>query len=104
MRTVVGATAALCVAAVLAGIVMLVTSGEREPRWWAGWVLVALALVVAVGCLRHGARHEHERGRGPAIAAVILALPAFILGTHAAVTRCAPGALLCNDLGFEEDR
>ena len=106
-RVAVGLAAVAAVAVAIAGVVVLLTSFKREPVWWAGWGLVLLALVAAVGCLRHGARNEHERGRWPAVVALLIGLPVFLSATYGAGTDgCRLGAVAigCVDIGREPDR
>ena len=51
----------------------------HDGRAWLGTALAAAAGLVAVFCVRHGYRHEHERGRAVAILAVIVALAGLVV-------------------------
>jgi cytochrome bd-type quinol oxidase subunit 2 len=74
-RAVAGAAAwAAMLLAIAAGVAGLPDAGrELTGRAWAGIVLALLALLCGVGSIRHGSRHEHERGRLAAGVAVFVA-------------------------------
>lgn len=81
----------------VAGVAVLVSIQHLAPRWWAAWTGLLAVCVVAAGCVRHGVRHEHERGRAFAIVALVIAVPALIIGTwgglvHGCPSEHAPGA------------
>lgn len=70
----------------VAAAVLGVPGAEREltGRAWAGIVLALLALLCGAVSIRHGSRHEHERGRlvaGVAVFAAGVVLP-FILAVR----------------------
>lgn len=78
MRRVVGIVAVVALVEALAGAVVVLTAldlGDRDgARLGVGVALVGMGLAKAVGSLWHGARHHHERGRGVAIATVLVAV------------------------------
>lgn len=59
------------------------------PRWFVALAALAVALLIAIFCVRHGAKHEHERGRGVAILTIVVCLGAgsFLLAAPYFVTR-----------------
>lgn len=101
-RVAVGTLARVAAAAAVAGAVLMLATDERTPLWLLGWALVLFSVVAAIGCLRHGRRHDHERGRAFAAVALIAGGVALFLSTHSMVTRdCAVMAVRCDDFGFE---
>lgn len=75
-RAAVGVVAAVALIAAIAGVVFALRAGGDclSAGHAVGGGLVATALVGAAGCLWHGSRNAHERGRNVAIAAVLVAL------------------------------
>jgi cytochrome bd-type quinol oxidase subunit 2 len=69
----------LSLVAVVAGAVYGMTgpTDEVTGRWYVAVAIVGLGLVTALGCVWHGRRNDHERGRVPAVVAIALALPAL---------------------------
>ena len=51
----------------------------HDGRAWLGSGLFFAAGLVAVFCIRHGHRHDHERGRSVALVAVLVALLGVIV-------------------------
>ena len=105
-RVAVGTVARVAAAATVAGVALVVATAERSPLWLLGWALLLFAVLAAIGCLRHGRRHDHERGRAFAAVALVVSGPALFLSTYGMVTRECQimAAIRCVDLGFEEDR
>ena len=80
-RGTVGVLARISLAIVLLGAVVGLPAADNRltPRLGTALAVLAVGLVLGIGCLRHGARNEHERGRAFAAAAVVVALLALTL-------------------------
>ncbi|HEU0130611.1 MAG TPA: hypothetical protein VFQ85_06430 [Mycobacteriales bacterium] len=90
-RRVVGVVAWAGLAVGVAAFVLTLVSHRTPGTLARDAVTDAVALAVAVGCLRHGARHEHERGRAAAIATVVLALVTLTMVAAAVYVRLREG-------------
>lgn len=74
----------LAIGALLGAIVgdaLLLSLHRLSPGWWAASAGLLVVCVVAAWCVWHGSRHEHERGRAFAIAALLVGLPVFVTVT-----------------------
>jgi hypothetical protein len=78
------ARAALGAAVTGAAVGLPVPEGRLVARNATALVLLAVAAAAALGCLYHGARNAHERGRATAAAALAIAFVAGILVAAAA--------------------
>ncbi|HVF04361.1 MAG TPA: hypothetical protein VNA20_05950 [Frankiaceae bacterium] len=76
MRTLVAAVAGIAMAEAIVGAVIGVTAppDRLTTQLGIGAALATMGLVQGAGCLWHGSRNQHERGRSAAIAAVVVAL------------------------------
>ena len=89
-RAIVGNLARASLAAVVVGGVLCWVGGDA---WWPGFLAAGAGFVVAVGCLVHGRRHEHERGRGSAGLAAFVGFLVVVLAWYGYVSeRCGAGA------------
>ena len=88
----VGVLAWVALAVSVVGLPLGVTAppDSLTSRHYVALAVTALGFAGAALCLRHGARHEHERGRAVAILAVLVALLAGVAALRG-YARIGPG-------------
>jgi hypothetical protein len=96
VRAIVGWVGRLGFVAVVVGTVGVLSARYVDTvAWQGGIVLLVAGLLAGIGCIVHGSRHEHERGRGFAIAAVAMGLFVASSASWAAYRSACPGRYSC---------
>jgi MFS family permease len=83
------------VAAVVGTLGVLSARYVDTLAWRGGMVLLLAGLLAGIGCIVHGSRHEHERGRGFAIAAIAVGLLVASAASWAAYKSACPARYSC---------
>jgi hypothetical protein len=90
-REIVGLLGRASLVAVVVGTFLEVVVARHSHDWWPGFALVAVGTVAALGCLVHCLTRAHERGRGFALAALMLGLLVGLLTAWVSVVGpCGP--------------
>lgn len=94
-RAAVGRVARVALAVSLAGGVIgaAAPTDRTTPQHYVALAVAAAGFAAALLCLRHGARHEHERGRAFAVVAIVLAVAAVPVTLAGQYSRARPGVV-----------